>query len=154
MFSLKCENAIKRALKLMEEECPLYDTGEEFVTSEGTKNFWKLRLGNRKNERFDMVFLNGQNRKIACETLFEGTIDSATIYPRIIIQKILQYNASAVILGHNHPSGMLEASVADKAITKRIMEACETIDVKVLDHIIVGNGVLSFAEKGYMSNLV
>ena len=148
MFSEKCERAIKKALKLMEEESPAYTTSEAFLSSSTTKDFWKLRLGNRKNEQFDILFLNNQHQQIACETLFKGTIDSSAVYPRVIIQKILEHNAAAVILGHNHPSGICVPSQADKSITKKIQEACNTIDVRVLDHIIVGNGTYSFSESG------
>lgn len=150
MFSDKCERAIKKAFKLMEEEHPVYATGKDFLNSEDTKKFWKLRLANRKNEQFDILFLNNQHQKIACETLFKGTIDAAAVYPRVIIQKILEHNAAAIILGHNHPSGICVPSQADKSITRKIQDACNTIDVRVLDHIIVGSGTYSFSESGIL----
>jgi DNA repair protein RadC len=148
MFSEKCERAIKKAFKLMEECHPVYTTGKDFLKSEDTKKFWKLRLANRKNEQFEILFLNNQHQKIACETLFKGTIDSAAVYPRVIIQKVLEHNAAAIILAHNHPSGVCVPSQADIDITKKIKDACNTISVRVLDHIIVGNGTFSFSESG------
>ena len=148
MFSKECEEAIQKAFKLMEEESPSYATGPCFKNSEASKKFWKLRLSHKKNEQFDVLFLDSQHCKIACETLFKGTINAAAIYPRVVIQKILQYNAAAVILSHNHPSGISTPSQADITITKRLQEACNLIDVKVLDHIIVGNEIYSFAESG------
>lgn len=148
MFSKECEEAIQKAFKLMEEESPAYATGPCFKNSEASKKFWKLRLSHKKNEQFDVLFLDSQHCKIACETLFKGTINAAAVYPRVIIQKIIEHNAAAIVLGHNHPSNICTPSTADKAITKRIQNACNTIDVSVLDHIIVGDGVYSFAESG------
>ena len=150
MFSEKCERAIQKAFKLMEEECPVYVTGEDFLNSKATKNFWKLRLANRKNEQFDILFLNNQHQQLACETLFKGTIDAASVHPRVVIQRILHHNAAAVILGHNHPSGISLPSIADKKITDKLKSACAAIDVRVLDHIIVGTDIYSFSESGDM----
>jgi len=148
MFSEKCERAIKKAFKLMEEEAPIYDSGAEFLNSSASATFWKLRLSGKKNEQFDVLFLDNQHRKIACETLFQGTIDAASVYPRVIIQKILEHNAAAVILGHNHPSGLTEPSQADLKVTDKIKKACDAIDVRILDHIIVGKDTYSFAANG------
>lgn len=148
MFSKECEEAIQKAFKLMEEESPSYATGPCFKNSEASKKFWKLRLSHKKNEQFDVLFLDSQHCKIACETLFKGTINAAVVYPRVIIQKIIEHNAAAIVLGHNHPSNVCTPSTADKSITKRIQNACSTIDVSVLDHIIVGDGIYSFAESG------
>jgi len=151
MFSKKCLRAVNRALKLMEEECPVYNDNPALTSPHESKEYWRLKLGNRKNEQFDILFLNNQNKPIAHETLFKGTVDCASVYPRVIIQKILEHNAASVILGHNHPSGNTDPSIQDKHVTKKIIEACKTIDVSVLDHIIVGEGTLSFAEHGLMN---
>lgn len=148
MLSDKCKRAINRALKLMEEEWPAYSTGEAFLTSEVTKQFWKLRLANRKNEQFDVLFLDNQHKLVACETLFKGTIDASAVYPRVVIQKILKHNAAAIIVAHNHPSGISTPSTADRQVTSKIKTACDTIDVRLLDHMIVGEGIYSFSEHG------
>lgn len=150
MFSEKCNRAIKKALKLMEEECPKYSSGPEMTSSQAAKAFWELRLYGKKNEQFDVLFLDSQHRKIACETLFKGTINASSVYPRVIIQKIIEHNAAAIMLGHNHPSGLAKESLADKNVTDKIVKACNTIDVAVLDHVIVGDSVMSFAEKGLL----
>ena len=100
-------------------------------------------------EHFVIVYLDGQNQIIKNEVLFSGTINSAAVYPREIIKKILEYEATAIIISHNHPSGVLEASNSDRALTKKIQEFCGYIDVKLLDHLIMGNyKYLSFSDKG------
>lgn len=148
MFSEKCNRAIKRALKIMEEEGIGYTTGVRYGSSEKIKAYFKVRLSNRKNERFEIMFLNTQHQLISCESLFEGTLNASRVYPRTVISRILDLNAKAIILAHNHPSGTLEASEPDKRITQKLIEACKIIDVQVLDHILVGDGVMSFAEEG------
>ena len=95
--------------------------------------------------------MNTQNSLLKSESLFHGTIDSASVYPREVVKKALEYNASAVIFAHNHPSGIAEPSSADLAITKRLVAALELINVRTLDHMIVGESeVVSFAERGLM----
>lgn len=105
-------------------------------------------LDNKEREVFVVLFLNNQNRVIVTKEMFVGTINRVEIHPREIIKEALKCNAASVILSHNHPSGDLVPSEADIAITKVIVESCMLIDVKVLDHIIIGQGYFSFAEKG------
>lgn len=102
-------------------------------------------------EQFRALFIDSQHRLIKDELLFEGTIDSAPVYPRVVIKSALDCNAAAVILAHNHPSGIAEPSQADRKITDRLKTALETVDIKVLDHFVIGdNGVVSFAERGIL----
>ncbi len=96
-----------------------------------------------------VVFLDAQNRAIGTEELFRGTLTQTSVYPREIVKRALQRNAAAVVLAHNHPSGVAEPSVQDQALTRTISEALAMVDVKVLDHFIVAPGAsLSFAERG------
>ncbi len=99
-------------------------------------------------EHFDILYVCSQHKLIKHENLFKGTIDACSVYPRVIIEGIIKNNAAAVILVHNHPSGIVTPSNADKAITQKIKTVVEQIDCKLLDHFIVGESVLSFAERG------
>lgn len=102
-------------------------------------------------ELFVVAFLNGQNQIIATEILFTGSIASAAVYPREVIVSILKHKAVAIIISHNHPSGTIKASSQDRAITAKIKHAVETIDARLLDHIIIGGGeYLSFTDSGYL----
>jgi DNA repair protein RadC len=94
--------------------------------------------------------LDNQHRVIACDELFRGTIDGASVYPREVVKAALQYNAAALIMAHNHPSGISDPSQADRVITEKLKEALALIDVRVLDHFIVGENVYSFAEHGLL----
>ncbi len=115
------------------------------------KQFLRAQLRHKPHEVFAALLLDNQNRLIAYDELFTGTIDGASVYPREVVKKVLAHNAAAVIFAHNHPSGIAEPSRADHAITKRLNEALALIDVRVLDHIIVGDGQeVSFAEQGWL----
>lgn len=106
-------------------------------------------LRHKQHEVFAAVFLDNRHRVIAFEELFTGTIDSASVYPREVLKSALKYNAAAVIFAHNHPSGVNRPSQADKDITKRLQQALQLIDIRVLDHFIIGEGKsYSFAEHG------
>ena len=122
------------------------------TSSNAAKDYLCAELGNAKQEVFWALFLNTQHQIIASEALATGTLDSASIYPREILKACLHHNAAAVIFAHNHPSGLLTASEADKAITQRLQRALELVDIRVLDHIIVaGNQTLSMAETGLLN---
>lgn len=99
-------------------------------------------------EHFLAVYLDNRHGVINSEILFHGTVDGAAVHPRIVLQRALYYNACAVVLAHNHPSGDPEPSQADQTITNRIRDALVPVDVRVLDHLVVGEGVYSFAEHG------
>ena len=112
-------------------------------------SYLRLKLQQRKQEIFAVLFLDTKHRLIAYEELFRGTVDGAAVYPREVVRRALEHNAAAVILAHNHPSGVASPSDADKRITRRLKQALALVDVKVLDHMIVGAGeVVSLAERG------
>ena len=107
-------------------------------------------IRNKQYESFMVLFLDTRHRLIVVEEMFRGSIDSATVHPREIVRRALQVNAAAIVLAHNHPSGIAEPSVADSAITRRIVDAMALVDVRVLDHFVVGDVVVSLAELGMM----
>jgi DNA repair protein RadC len=113
------------------------------------KSYVSAQLRHQPREVFAVLFLDNQNRLLAYEELFQGGIDGANVYPREIIRCVIKHNAAAVMLAHNHPSGVAEPSQADIRITYKIESALRTIDVKLLDHLVVGDGqVVSLAERG------
>ncbi|WP_323846225.1 RadC family protein [Microbulbifer magnicolonia] len=113
------------------------------------RDYLSARLRHRRREVFCCLYLDSQHRVIAFEELFEGTLNAASVYPREVVQAALLKGAAAVILAHNHPSGVSEPSQADIWITERLTQALGLVDIKVLDHMIVGEGAaLSFAEQG------
>lgn len=116
-----------------------------------TRQFLQHHLGGRVREIFSVIFLDNQHRVIRCDDLFMGTLDGAAVYPREVAVRALQYRAAAVIFAHNHPSGVAEPSSADRRITERLVAALGLLDIRVLDHIIVGAGQeFSFAEGGLL----
>lgn len=122
---------------------------ENFTSPEIASNYLRLRLGQSEREIFCVLFLNSNHQLISAEDLFLGTIDQASVYPREVVKRALQLNASSCILSHNHPSGNTTPSDADRNITRRLQEALQLVAVSVIDHIIVGpGGSTSFAEKG------
>ncbi|MCL4117276.1 UNVERIFIED_CONTAM: hypothetical protein GTU68_006044 [Idotea baltica] len=125
---------------------------EDALTSpEHTKRYLTRILRDRHREAFYVLFLDNQHRVLKGEVLFEGTIDSAAVYPREVVKRSIDYNAAAIILAHNHPSGVAEPSQADRRITKRISDAVELVDIRVLDHFVIGDGeIVSFAERGWI----
>ncbi|GLT20409.1 UPF0758 protein [Vibrio zhanjiangensis] len=125
--------------------------GEALTSPEQTKLYLVSRLRDRTREAFYILFLDNQHRVIKGEILFEGTIDSASVYPREVVKRALDHNAAALILAHNHPSGVAEPSQADRRITRRIGDALALVDIRILDHFVVGDGeVVSFAERGWI----
>jgi DNA repair protein RadC len=122
--------------------------GDVFNNPAETRNYLAMRLRDRSQEVFACLFLDNRNRLIAFEELFFGTIDGASVHPREVVRRAMQHNAAALILAHNHPSGIAEPSQADQQITRRLKDALGLIDVRVLDHIVVGDECVSFAERG------
>lgn len=115
------------------------------------REYLRTLLAGQEREVFVMVLLDNRHRVIASEILFAGTIDGARVYPREVVKCALRHNAAAVIFAHDHPSGVLEPSAADELITRRLKEALDLIDVRVLDHFIVGDGqCASFSERGLL----
>ncbi len=116
-----------------------------------TRDYLISRLRGLSREVFVCLLLDSQNRLIECHELFWGTIDSAAVYPREVVALVLKYQAAGVIFAHNHPSGVAEPSQADRLITDRLKKALDLVDVRVLDHFIIGEGELvSFAERGWL----
>jgi DNA repair protein RadC len=116
---------------------------------EDTKAYLRLRFGEGRREVFGVLFLDTKHRVLGCDVLCEGTIDSAAVYPRTVVEHTLAYNAAALVLFHNHPSGVADPSRVDQLLTQRLKDALQLIDVRVLDHLIVtATDATSFAEKG------
>jgi DNA repair protein RadC len=115
------------------------------------RGYLRLRMQHLGHEVFWVVFLDAQNRVIAAEELFRGTLTQTSVYPREVVKLALAHNAAGVILAHNHPSGVAEPSFQDQALTRSLAESLALVDVKVLDHFIVAPGAcLSFAERGLL----
>ncbi|ESQ15442.1 MAG TPA: JAB domain-containing protein [Chromatiaceae bacterium] len=126
--------------------------GRDVLTSpEATRNYLKSRLWGYPHEVFACLFLDNRHRVIEYRELFRGTIDGASVHPREVVREAMRTNAAAVIFAHNHPSGIAEPSQADLRITQRLREALDLVDVRVLDHIVVGEGTgTSLAERGLL----
>jgi DNA repair protein RadC len=116
-----------------------------------TRAYFKTRLHHHAREVFACLFLDNRHRVIKCEELFHGTIDGASVHPREVVRRAIDLNAAAVIFAHNHPSGVTEPSQADLRITQRLKDALALVDVRVLDHLIIGEGeAASLAEQGLL----
>ena len=125
--------------------------GAVLTSPELVRDYLSSHLRHRQQEVFAVLFLDNQHQLLAYDELFFGTIDGASVYPREVVKKALARNAAAVILAHNHPSGIAEPSQADRHLTERVQRALELVDVRVLDHMVVGNReVISFAERGLL----
>lgn len=146
-FTVEEQQAIDYAVKLIKSKA---NKKQKFNSSESVKDYLFLSMAQLEQEHFRVLFLNNQNRLLSDETMSIGTINQAPVFPREIAKKALQLNAAAVILAHNHPSGESSPSSADKAITALIQEALQLIDVRTLDHIIVGENTYSFTEHGLL----
>lgn len=115
-----------------------------------TRRFLQARLRDEPRELFGMLLLDNQHRVLGFEVLSAGTIDAAAVYPREVVKAALRQNAAAVIFAHNHPSGVAEPSAADRDLTDRLINALRTVDIRVLDHVVVGETCVSFAERGLL----
>ena len=144
------DDIIESALKILESRISYNSDSPSLTSPQASRDYVKLKLASYQHEVFACLFMNNRNRVITFEELFRGTIDGASVYPREVVKACLSHNAAAVIFAHNHPSGVAEPSVADERITKRLKDALALIDVRVLDHLIVGEEVISFAEKGLL----
>lgn len=123
--------------------------GDPLESPGATEAYLKTVLRDQRHEVFACLFLDTRHRVIAFEELFYGTIDGATVYPRVVAEKALQHGAAALIVAHNHPSGISEPSLADQAITRRLKEALALLDIRLLDHFVVGDGApVSMAARG------
>ena len=136
-------SAARRALRVRR--------GTAFTSPAVTGDFLRLNLGTLEHEVFAVIFLDNRHRLIEYRELFRGTIDNTTVYPREVAKEALALNAAAVILAHNHPSGVAEPSDADRLITRRVRDALELLDVRLLDHLVVGGeDVVSLASRGLL----
>ena len=124
---------------------------EAFQTPNAVKQYLQLQLAHKNHEVFAVLFLDSQNRMLAMEELFRGTLSQTSVYPREVVMRALHHQAAAVVLSHNHPSGSVQPSRADEHLTQTLKASLALVDVRVLDHIIVGQGqALSMAESGLM----
>ena len=141
-------SVVKLALAVLASR---YRPGRAFTSPEDIEGFLRLKLTGRRNEVFGIVYLDTRHRLIKIEELFNGTVDGAAVYPRVVLQQALEKNAAAVILFHNHPSGVAEPSEADRGITQKLGRALALIDVRLLDHLVVTDGAfVSLAERGWI----
>jgi DNA repair protein RadC len=126
-------------------------SGPPLANPRATREFLRTQLRDREHEVFCCLFLDNRHRVICFDEVFRGTIDGASVHPREIVKLALARNAAAVILAHNHPSGVAEPSQADELITQRLRDALALVDIRVLDHVVVGDGsCVSFAERGLL----
>mgnify|MGYP006434541463 FL=1 len=127
------------------------ESSDSLTSPDLVRRYLSAQLRHRTHEVFAVLFLDNQHRLRAFDELFQGTIDGASVYPREVVKRALAHNAAAVILAHNHPSGVAEPSQSDRRITERLQQALDLVGVRVLDHMVVGDGeVVSFAERGWI----
>ncbi|MGD9730251.1 MAG: DNA repair protein RadC [Nitrospiraceae bacterium] len=144
---LSAQDIITKAKELVSKA--LRQPGAALENPSAVMDYLRLSLGECEREIFAVVFLDTRHRVLATEHLFFGTIDACTVHPREVVKAALSHNAAAAILAHNHPSGLAEPSQADQAITRRVAEALKLVDIRLLDHFVVGDGEpVSFAERG------
>ena len=135
----------RRALAQQMAQRPVFDAPQR------VKDFVALQLGGQEHEVFAVLFLDAQHRLLKLQVMFTGTLSQTSVYPREVVKRALELNAGAVILAHNHPSGLAEPSRADEYLTQSLKSALALVDVRVLDHLVVGQGsVVSFAERGLL----
>ena len=143
------QQTIRVALTLLERQ--LREPGAPFTSSNAVRDWLSLQLASLEREEFTVLFLDNQHRLVAHETLFTGTINHTQVHPREVVKSGLRYNAAAAVLAHNHPSGEAEPSQADRQVTMRIQRALELVDIRLLDHLVVGGmEITSFAERGWL----
>ncbi len=127
------------------------ERGSALNSPQAVRDYLRLKLQDRPHEVFVGVFLDAQNRVLAVEELFRGTLTQTSVYPREVVKRALHHNAAALIFAHNHPSGVAEPSRADEALTQALKQALALVDVKVLDHFVIGGcAAMSFAERGLL----
>ena len=143
------QRTIRRALNLLAKQ--LREPGVAFTSTHVTRDWLRLHLTGLEREVFIVLWLDNQNRLLAQETLFTGTINSTTVHPRELVKSAMKHNAASAVLAHNHPSQLAEPSQTDRQITDRIKTALELVDGRVLDHMVVGGlDIVSFAERGWL----
>lgn len=140
---------IQRALRVLDRH--LHEPGVAFTSTHAVREWLRLHMAALEREEFRVLYLDNQNQLIAHEALFTGTINRTEVHPRKVVKRALYFNAAAVIFAHNHPSGEVNPSQADKAITLRLVQALMLVEIRVPDHLIVGGRqIFSFAEHGLL----
>lgn len=143
------QQTIREALTLLERQ--LREPGAPFTSSHAVRDWLRLQLATLEREEFTALFLDNQHRLIAYETLFTGTINHTQVHPREVVKVALKHNAAAILVAHCHPSGHAEPSDADRRITERLKQALDLVDIRLLDHLVVGGmEITSFAERGWL----
>lgn len=143
------QEVIRHAMEILLNR--MREPGEAIANPEDVKTYLKLKLTEQEKEVFACLFLDNRHRVIEYNEMFFGTINGASVHPREIVKQALKVNAAAVIFSHNHPSGVSEPSEADKQLTRKLSEVLAVLDIRVLDHIIIGHYELtSFAERGLL----
>jgi len=143
---------LKAVIELSYRYLQVKMTQDSSLTSPNlTHHYLASRLADKDREIFLVIFLNNQNNVIYTEEMFVGTYNSVEVHPREIVRKALKYNAVALILAHNHPSGIAEPSEADRLMTNQIEKVCSLVDIRIIDHFVIGKGeYVSFAERGWL----
>ena len=148
-LALADQQTVWKALSLL--ECQLRETGASFTSSHAVRDWLRLQLASLEREEFTALFLDNQHRLIAHETLFTGTINHTQVHAREVVKSGLKHNCAAVIVAHCHPSTHAEPSDSDKRITERLKQALDLVDIRLLDHLVVGGmEIASFAERGWL----
>ena len=143
------QQTVRTALTLLERQ--LREPGASFTSSHAVRDWLRLQLATLEHEEFTALFLDNQHRLIAHETLFTGTINHTPVHPREVVKAALKHNAAAILVAHCHPSGHAEPSEADRRITERLKQALDLVDIRLLDHLVVGGmDIVSFAERGWL----
>ena len=145
------QHTIREALTLLERQ--LREPGASFTSSHAVRDWLRLQLASLEREEFTVLFLDNQQRLIAYETLFTGTINHTQVHPRAVVKAGLKHNCAAVSVAHSHPSGEAEPSQADRKITERLRAALELVEIRLLDHLVVGGmDIISFSERGWLQH--
>lgn len=143
------QRTVRRALTLLESQ--LREPGAAFTSTAAVRGWLRLQLAGQERELFMVLYLDNQHRLLTHETLFKGTISHTQVHPREVVKSALKHNAAAVVVAHNHPSGVAEASQADRQMTARLKQALDLVDIRLLDHLVVGSmDIISFAERGWL----
>ncbi|EOY5724091.1 DNA repair protein RadC [Enterobacter cloacae] len=143
------QQTVRTALTLLERQ--LREPGASFTSSHAVRDWLRLQLATLEREEFTALFLDNQHRLIAHDTLFTGTINHTQVHPREVVKAALKHNAAAILVAHCHPSGLAEPSDADRRITERLKQALDLVDIRLLDHLVVGGmDIVSFAERGWL----
>lgn len=142
------EDILTAASEVMERRIAY---GPIFDSPKAVKDFLRFKLGAEEREHFMVVFLSSQHHMISAEIMFSGTLNQTSVYPREVVRRALELNAGAVVFAHNHPSGLAEPSRADEVLTTTLKSTLALVDIRVLDHIVVGaQTTVSFAERGLL----